>query len=125
MNKINKLAKVILSEIQDDLDVKVVEIPEYTMAFLYNEEREIICHLQLDKFNLNSSDYWALFITDNLPTYSLLLSSLPPKEFYELMEEFAKLILPYFSEVLDPEDISSIRVAEVRHEKTKVYYNLK
>ena len=125
MNKINKLAKVILSEIQDDLDVKVVEIPEYTLACLYNEEREIICHLQLDKFHLNSSDYWVLFIIDNLPTYSLLLSSLPPKEFYELMEEFAKLILPYFSEVLDPEDISSIRVAEVRHEKTKVYYNLK
>lgn len=125
MNKINKLAKVILSEIQDDLDVKVVEDTEYTIAILYNEEYGIICHLQLDKFYLNRSDYWTLFITDNLPTYSLLLSSLPPKEFYELMEEFSKLILPYFSEVLDPEDISSIRVAEVRHEKTKVYYNLK
>jgi hypothetical protein len=125
MNKINKLAKVILSEIQDDLHVKVVEDTEYTIAILYTEEREIIFHLQLDKFYLNRSDYWALFITDNLPTYSLLLSSLPPKEFYELMEEFSKLILPYFSEVLDPEDISSIRVAEVRHEKTTVYYNLK
>jgi hypothetical protein len=125
MNKINKLAKVILSEIQDDLDVKVIEETEYTIAILYTEEHETICHLQLDKFYLNSSDYWSLFITDKLPTYSLLLSSLPPKEFYELMEEFAKLILPYFSEVLDPEDISSIRVAEVRHEKTKVYYNLK
>ena len=125
MNKINKLAKVILSEIQDDLQVKVLEDTEYTIAILYTEEHKNICHLQLDKFHLNSSDYWALFITDNLPTYSLLLSSLPPKEFYELMEEFAKLILPYFSEVLDPEDISSIRVAEVRHEKTKVYYNLK
>lgn len=125
MNKINKLAKVILSEIQDDLKVKVVEDTEYTIAILYTEEHKNICHLQLDKFYLNTSDYWTLFITDNLPTYSLLLSSLPPKEFYELMEEFAKLILPYFSEVLDPEDISSIRVAEVRHEKTKVYYNLK
>ena len=125
MNKINKLAKVILSEIQDDLQVKVVEDTEYTIAILYNKEHETICHLQLDKFYLNRSDYWALFIMDNLPTYSLLLSSLPPKEFYELMEEFAKLILPYFSEVLDPKDISSIRVAEVRHEKTKVYYNLK
>lgn len=125
MNKINKLAKVILSEIQDDLDVKVLEDTEYTIAILYTEEHKNICHLQLDKFYLNTSDYWTLFITDNLPTYSLLLSSLPPKEFYELMEEFSKLILPYFSEVLDPEDISSIRVAEVRHEKTKVYYNLK
>ena len=125
MNKINKLAKVILSEIQDDLKVKVVEDTEYTIAILYTEEHKNICHLQLDKFYLNRSDYWTLFITDKLPTYSLLLSSLPPKEFYELMEEFAKLILPYFSEVLDPEDISSIRVAEVRHEKTKVYYNLK
>ena len=125
MNKINKLAKVILSEIQDDLHVKVLDFTEYTIVLLYHDERKDICHLQLDKFNLNRSDYWVLFITDNLPTYSLLLSSLPPKEFYELMEEFAKLILPYFSEVLDPEDISSIRVAEVRHEKTKVYYNLK
>lgn len=125
MNKINKLAKVILSEIQDDLQVKVLEDTEYTIAILYTEEHKNICHLQLDKFYLNSSDYWSLFITDKLPTYSLLLSSLPPKEFYELMEEFSKLILPYFSEVLDPEDISSIRVAEVRHEKTKVYYNLK
>jgi len=59
MNKINKLAKVILSEIQDDLDVKVVEnitnilLPTFKKDFGFGDVSSVrIAEVRKDKVEL-------------------------------------------------------------------------
>jgi hypothetical protein len=131
MNKLDKLVKLVLPELEGGRLYKELrpagesEFNPYGKVLgYYYVDKEMVLYLQRSFAPRGIGENF-LNIYGNIPHFKIILSSVSKEELKEFIEKLTMAILPIFSEILDTEDVKITHVNDLYDDwgYSRVYFD--